>query len=385
MQMVSPGSELSNEPNDPTPSKCPGEYEGVENTKHAVGPISQDQLAAEVKGIYAELVKVEARCITNDAHLASQITNAKLAREEWQALVAIHRTLLYEYYDFFVGTQHPSATDQLKALPARHCMFARMWEHAIHSFLEVLLHRREDSQEYLLAFVYLAYQMMALLLETVPSFEDTWIECLGDLARYRMAIEKDIDLYGHWAGVASWWYIKATDKHPEAGRLYHHLGILERPSLQKFACYGKSQTCIIPFPNTKDAMTSLCTPLSEDRNAARTATRSAEASLCRMFARIYLQQPKEAVDAAQKMALNYLRDLVVFAGKTTVSLLQLALPPLSLSMTPSRTQYERHTIQLSNSISAVQGLRTPQVPLHQADQMTCRFPERPQSSQFNLF
>ena len=34
--------------------------------------------------------------------------------------------------------------------------------------------------------------MMALLLETVPVFEDTWIECLGDLARYRMAIEDEI-------------------------------------------------------------------------------------------------------------------------------------------------------------------------------------------------
>lgn len=32
-------------------------------------------------------------------------------------------------------------------------------------------------------------QMIALIYETVPAFEDTWIECLGDLGRYRMAIE----------------------------------------------------------------------------------------------------------------------------------------------------------------------------------------------------
>ena len=37
----------------------------------------------------------------------------------------------------------------------------------------------------------LAYQMIALLYETVRSFTDTWIECLGDLARYRMAIEEE--------------------------------------------------------------------------------------------------------------------------------------------------------------------------------------------------
>ena len=245
-------------------------------------PISQDQLAAEVKGIYAGLVMVESKCINIDAAQASECPT-KLAREQWQALVALHRTLLYEHYDFLMATQHPLATDELKALPARYCMPARMWRHAIHSFLEVLRHRRPDSHEYMLAFVYLTYQMMALLLETVPSFEDTWVECLGDLARYRMAIEEDRDLYSHWAGVASSWYIKATDKHPEAGRLYHHLGILERPSLQKFACYGKSQTCVIPFPDTKDSMTLLCTPLAEDGSAARTATRLTEASLCRMF------------------------------------------------------------------------------------------------------
>ncbi|KAI7350619.1 hypothetical protein KC354_g12763 [Hortaea werneckii] len=266
---------------------------------------ASNQLAAEVKGIYAGLIMVESKCINIDAAQASECPT-KLAREQWQALVALHRTLLYEHYDFLMATQHPLAIAELKALPARYCMPARMWKHAIHSFLEVLRHRRPDSHEYMLAFVYLTYQMMALLLETVPSFEDTWVECLGDLARYRMAIEEDRDLYSHWAGVASSWYIKATDKHPEAGRLYHHLGILERPSLQKFACYGKSQTCVIPFPNTKDSMTLLCTPLAEDENAAKTATRSTEASLCRMFALIYLQKPPEAVDVSQKSALELL-------------------------------------------------------------------------------
>ncbi|RMY85369.1 hypothetical protein D0864_07323 [Hortaea werneckii] len=306
-------------------------------------PISQDQLAAEVKGIYAGLIMVESKCINIDAAQASE-SPTKLAREQWQALVALHRTLLYEHYDFLMATQHPFATDELKSLPARYCMPARMWKHAIHSFLEVLRHRRPDSHEYMLAFVYLTYQMMALLLETVPSFEDTWVECLGDLARYRMAIEEDRDLYSHWAGVASSWYIKATDKHPEAGRLYHHLGILERPSLQKFACYGKSQTCVIPFPNTRDSMSLLCTPLAEDGNAARTASRSAEASLCRLFALIFLRKPMEVVDAAQKLALELLErpggfrwkdNGVALAISSTSALLEHGSPA-----NPLRTAYD---------------------------------------------
>lgn len=52
----------------------------------------------------------------------------------------------------------------------------------------------------MLAFIYLAYSMMALLYETVPAFEDTWMECLGDLRRYRMAIEK-LRRVMHTAGI----------------------------------------------------------------------------------------------------------------------------------------------------------------------------------------
>ena len=70
-------------------------------------------------------------------------------------------------------------------------MPARMWRHGIHSFLELLRQRLLHSLEYMLTFIYLSYSMMALLYETVPAFEDTWIECLGDLSRYRMAIEDD--------------------------------------------------------------------------------------------------------------------------------------------------------------------------------------------------
>jgi hypothetical protein len=74
----------------------------------------------------------------------------------------------------------------------------------------------------MLAFIYLAYQMMASLYETVPAFEDTWIECLGDLGRDRIAIEdEDTRDRETWAGVARSWYHKAGDNNPTAGSLYH--------------------------------------------------------------------------------------------------------------------------------------------------------------------
>jgi hypothetical protein len=81
----------------------------------------------------------------------------------------------------------------------------------------------------MLTFIYMAYSMMTLLLESVRAFEETWIECLGDLARYRMAVE-ELDLRDReiWAGVARYWYNKAADRNPDVGRIQHHLAVLAR-------------------------------------------------------------------------------------------------------------------------------------------------------------
>lgn len=149
-------------------------------------PITQEQLVAEVKGIYAGLVMVESKCIEVDnAQSSTNEGSPKLNNEQWQALIALHRTLLHEHHDFFLASQHPSASPALRRLASKYAMPARMWRHGIHSFLELLRHRLPTNLEHMLAFIYLAYSMMALLYETVPTFEDTWIECLGDLGRYR--------------------------------------------------------------------------------------------------------------------------------------------------------------------------------------------------------
>ncbi|KAH0565567.1 hypothetical protein GP486_001035 [Trichoglossum hirsutum] len=232
-------------------------------------PISQEQLVAEVKGIYAGLVMVEAKCVDVDNKQARDTQEAepgkqpKLNNEQWQALIALHRTLLHEHHDFFLASQHPSASPALRRLASRYAMPARMWRHGMHSFLELLRHRLPDSLEHMLAFIYLAYSMMALLYETVPTFEDTWIECLGDLGRYRMAIEDD-DIRDRevWTGVARFWYSKAADKSPTVGRLYHHLAILARPNaLQQLYYYTRSLSCVQPFLSARESILTLFDPI----------------------------------------------------------------------------------------------------------------------------
>ena len=63
-------------------------------------PITAEQLVNEVKGIYSGLVMVEKKCVEIIAQRAS--TGGKLSNDQWQALIALHRTLLHEHHDFFV-------------------------------------------------------------------------------------------------------------------------------------------------------------------------------------------------------------------------------------------------------------------------------------------
>jgi hypothetical protein len=260
-----------------TPQRQPGIMETQRSDSRFPGlllqpdsrPISQEQLASEVKSIYAGLTMVETKCIHVDRAQAAAVSdkdadpNCKIGSDHWQALIALHRTLLHEHHDFFLASQHPSASPALRRLASKYSMPARMWKHGIHSFLELLRRRLPESIDYMLAFIYLAYQMMALLYETVPAFEDTWIKCLGDLGRYRIAIEdEDVRDRETWAGVARSWYSGAADKNPSAGRLYHHLAILGRPNaLQQLYYYSRSLTCVQPFRSAHESILTLLDPI----------------------------------------------------------------------------------------------------------------------------
>ena len=266
-------------------------------------PITNEQLSAEVKGIYAGLVIVETKCINIDRTQTSEEgRRSKPSIADWQALTALHRTLLYEHHDFLLASQHPSASKQLKGLANEHHMPVRMWKHAIHAYLEVLRQHLPESIDFMLNFIYLSYQMMCLLLETVEMFKDTWTECLGDLGRYRMAIEnEDFRDREIWSGVARSWYSKASDRNPAVGRLYHHLGILARPNaLQQLYYYSKSLTAVYPFWNARESIMTLFDPLlGRSQMAAVPPAQAVDVSIVRVHAYMFAERPSSEVRFAQ--------------------------------------------------------------------------------------
>lgn len=112
------------------PQRQPGILEVHRNARYPdllsqpeARPISQEQLASEVKSIYAGLTMVETKCIHVDraqASLPDPDGDSKLANDHWQALIALHRTLLHEHHDFFLASQHPSASPALRRLASKY-------------------------------------------------------------------------------------------------------------------------------------------------------------------------------------------------------------------------------------------------------------------------
>ncbi|CAN9087722.1 unnamed protein product [Alternaria alternata] len=157
--------------------------------------------------------------------------------------------------------------------------------------------------------------MMALLYETVPAFEDTWIECLGDLSRYRMAIEEERDKDREiWAGVARTWYTKAADKNPTIGRLYHHLAILARPNaLQQLYHYSRSLTCVKPFLSARESILTLLDPI-----LARTAATYARAlPIDTNFIKAHALLPEKPSQSFEEIRQYFMNDLDSHIGSVT--------------------------------------------------------------------
>ncbi|KAI9678451.1 MAG: hypothetical protein M1829_002049 [Trizodia sp. TS-e1964] len=268
--------------------------------------IPQERLVTEVKSIYHGLLMVEAKCIEVDGKQAKAAAESEtgspplLTNDQWQALISLHRTLLHEHHDFFLASLHPSANRSLRRLASKYSMPARMWRYGIHSFLELLRHRLPGSIDHMLSFIYQAYSMMALLYETVPAFEETWIECLGDLGRYRMAIEDDnIHDREVWTGVARFWYSKAADKTPNVGRLYHHLAILARPNyLQQLSYYSRSLTCVQPFFSARESILNLFENFLGNKEPNKHRASQVDTALIRAHAILFTGINLDAFDAA---------------------------------------------------------------------------------------
>ena len=108
-----------------------------------------------------------------------------------ERLADLHHSFLDRVYDPLV----PSTYQQLAV---KYNIPSRLWQTGFHLILERLRHAWMSNQpaalDLLTDLVYDAYQFYTDLLEDTAlcNFRTAWIEALGDLARYRMAIASHI-------------------------------------------------------------------------------------------------------------------------------------------------------------------------------------------------
>lgn len=187
----------------------------------------------------------------------------------------------------------PSVPASLRNIPTKYNVIVRLWTYGFHKLLEALRRASFTSAlafEYLQEFIYYAYIFYTGLLEepSLSTFKGGWLEALGDLARYRMAVAAMIgnsQLGGdkltaaslsevpttngkrvhrgprslsdapaariddspspsvglaaaralevepekeRWRNVAKEWYATGLAEQPGTGKLHHHLGLLCR-------------------------------------------------------------------------------------------------------------------------------------------------------------
>jgi protein SMG6 len=177
------------------------------------------------------------------------------------------------HHDFLLRVFDPLVPSSLHQLTVRYNIPSRLWQAGFHLILERLRLAWMSSQpaalDLLTDLVYHAYKFYTDLLEdqSLANFRSAWIEALGDLARYRMAIaakqasetkpRPKVEIFGRidddgepessgasigaevaqswdvedketWRTTARDWYTMGITEKPGEGRLHHHLALLSR-------------------------------------------------------------------------------------------------------------------------------------------------------------
>jgi len=228
--------------------------------------------------------------------------------EGWIDLISRHKRLADAHHDFMTVCLDPLIPASLHNLPVKYNIPTRLWQSGFHLLLERMrytwianvptgggaipshgfnrsaeaLHRDANlsakALDHLTDFIYDAYSFYTNLLEeqVLFNFRTAWLEALGDLARYRMAIAAHVaaaeraernlatrhkaldptnaridDDYTRpirsgasigaevaenwnveeretWRITARDWYVQGITERPGEGRLHHHLGLLCR-------------------------------------------------------------------------------------------------------------------------------------------------------------
>ncbi|KAL7413909.1 hypothetical protein BDY24DRAFT_388530 [Mrakia frigida] len=247
----------------------------------------------------------------------------------WVELISRHMKLAHAYHDFLTESLDPRLPASLHTLPVKYNIPARLWQNGFHLIIERIRttwlvpasspsrdlasdsatsasasSTSERALEHLTDYILDAYSFYTALLDenVVKDFRSAWIEALGDLARYRMAVANHVSLLAAssetrdlvvptsiariddedvpqpsgnsigkdvadswdvedrdtWRTTARDWYAIGVAEKPGEGRLHHRLALISREvkGEEQRALYHFSKSLITnnPFASSRESL-----------------------------------------------------------------------------------------------------------------------------------
>ncbi|KAI0078154.1 hypothetical protein K474DRAFT_1706708 [Panus rudis PR-1116 ss-1] len=131
----------------------------------------------------------------------AQEVKGREEEDKWKRAISDHKELAEKMHIMLSLTSAPTLPSSLRNVPIKYNLILRLWGHAFHHLLESLRKAANpptNSQvalEHLQEFIYYAYTFYTCLLEerNLSTFRGAWVEALGDLARYRMAVSAMVE------------------------------------------------------------------------------------------------------------------------------------------------------------------------------------------------
>ncbi|KAL4251674.1 hypothetical protein ABKN59_003762 [Abortiporus biennis] len=122
-------------------------------------------------------------------------------KERWKQAMNIHKEYTELMHHLLKITLAPTVPASLRNIPIKYNIIIRLWTYGFHQLLESLRQAAMPptssvvALEHLQDFIYHAYTFYTLLLEerNLGAFRSAWLEALGDLARYRIAVSAMVD------------------------------------------------------------------------------------------------------------------------------------------------------------------------------------------------
>ncbi|KAK9468767.1 hypothetical protein V1512DRAFT_257829 [Lipomyces arxii] len=235
-----------------------------------------DEIEQKVRSLYSKISYLESQCLDIDAKQERHNWYEEWTFDEalWWDIIKLHESLLEEYEDFLLICNLVNATSSILNLPRKYKIPSRLWKNGISKLLESLRLHLPNSYDALVSFIYYTYRTVARLYEFVPTNTETWLECLGDLARCRMGVENISGDRKVWQDTAFAWYVQSLFLTPGVGRLYHHLALCSEPVvLDQLYYHSKSLLACTPFLPSHESMLPLFAvafePYVKDANKAQ--------------------------------------------------------------------------------------------------------------------